>query len=747
MMRVAVRADASVEIGTGHVMRCLTLAEALKRKGAEVLFVSREHPGHLCDEAAARGCIVTRMPVISEPHTDETTDDVDLPDHAHWLGASWKQDAEETGQAIGQVFGTTDWLIVDHYALDARWEAALRRHAKRLMVIDDLADRSHDCDLLLDQNLFSNADTRYAGKVPAHCGLMLGPHYALLQPEYAELRDRIPPRDGPIRRILVYFGGADVGNLTGMAIEAFLALGRSDIDLDVVVNVSSPYAKSIRQQTAGHANIHLHSDLPTLAPLMVRADFAIGAGGATTWERCCLGLPSLVITLADNQRPIAAELARQGMIRWLGHVGEVNESNLGHVLGELLKEGLQEAWSQNCRQLVDGQGTSRVCSLLTLSPNTPLQARPARLDDEALILQWANDPLVRQNAFSTEVINAATHRTWFRKRLRDVDHCRLYVVETPDGFPIGQVRFERSEDAWEISYSLDARCRGAGLAKPLLQTAMLKLRSTELGAIIFGKVKAGNRASRHVFDGLGFESKAATQGTGGGSLSIAVCSDAGSWINADVPRLLLDWLTAGHQVTWVHAAAELPDGDICFYLSYSQIVDGATRVRYQHNLVVHASDLPCGRGMSPMTWLVLEGKDRIPVTLLEAADLVDSGDIYMQVRFELTGTELIDELRAAVTKATFHLCREFVDQFPTSAAKRVPQKGNPTFYRRRFPKDSELNVAQSLATQFNLLRVVDNDHYPAWFNHKGSRYLLKIERADDSIGDSEIKLIRNPHHR
>ncbi|CBE68845.1 MAG: UDP-2,4-diacetamido-2,4,6-trideoxy-beta-L-altropyranose hydrolase [Candidatus Methylomirabilis oxygeniifera] len=361
MSRIIIRADASLTIGMGHVMRCLTLAMALKGKGAEILFVSREHPGHLCQEIAARGCGVFRLPVMSEFRADDTTDGVNLLKHAHWLGASWEQDAEETSEAIGGIFGTVDWLIIDHYALDARWESALRSHTKRLMVIDDLADRSHDCDLLLDQNLFSNGEARYAGKVPAHCGLMLGPQYALLQPEYAELHDRVPPRDGPIRRILVYFGGADVGNLTGMAIEAFLTLGRSDIDLDVVVNGSSPHAESICQQTAGYANVHLHSGLPTLAPLMVRADLAIGAGGTTTWERCCLGLPSLVITLADNQRPIASELARRRGIRWLGHTGQVTVDAMERAIRELIEaRAALTRMSARALERVDGLGATRV---------------------------------------------------------------------------------------------------------------------------------------------------------------------------------------------------------------------------------------------------------------------------------------------------------------------------------------------------------------------------------------------------
>lgn len=360
-MKVVFRADASLTIGMGHVMRCLTLATALKGKGAEILFVSREHPGHLCQEIAARGCGVFRLPGMSGSRADDITGGVNLLKHAHWLGASWEHDAEETSEAVGRIFRTVDWLIVDHYALDARWESALRSHTKRLMVIDDLADRSHDCDLLLDQNLFGNAEARYAGKVPAHCGLMLGPHYALLQPMYGELRPRIPSREGPIRRIFIYFGGSDAGNLTGMTISACLLLGHSDIDLDVVVNANSPHAESIRRQTAGHSNIHLHSDLLTLAPLMTRADLAVGASGATTWERCCLGLPSLVITLAENQRPIAAELARRGLICWLGHVGDVTVDAIKRTIRELIEARAALArMSARASELVDGLGTTRV---------------------------------------------------------------------------------------------------------------------------------------------------------------------------------------------------------------------------------------------------------------------------------------------------------------------------------------------------------------------------------------------------
>jgi len=207
--------------------------------------------------------------------------------------------------------------------------------------------------------------TRYAGKVPADCRLLLGPEYALLQPIYAELHDRIPPREGPVRHILISFGGSDRDNLTGRALAAFLSLNRPDIDVDVVISDSSPYASEIRTQVAGHANIHLHSNLPTLAPLMARADLAIGAAGTTSWERVCLGLPALVVTLAENQRPIADGLFRSGLVRWLGHKDEVSEQGIRQVLVELIEEGIDKEWSLRCRATVDGQGLTRIGDALT----------------------------------------------------------------------------------------------------------------------------------------------------------------------------------------------------------------------------------------------------------------------------------------------------------------------------------------------------------------------------------------------
>ncbi len=225
-MYVVFRTDASHTIGTGHTIRCLTLAKALRESGAQILFICREHEGDLCNHIEEQGFAVHHL---SSPREDFISEYA--PAHAAWLGATWQEDADATVAAITSLQIKPDWLIVDHYGIDQRWEDVLRPLVDRIMVIDDLADRHHDCDLLLDQNLILDMESRYGDLVPDDCTLLLGPDYALLQPIYAELHDRIPPREGSIRRILISFGGADSNNLTGRALEAFISLNRPDIEV------------------------------------------------------------------------------------------------------------------------------------------------------------------------------------------------------------------------------------------------------------------------------------------------------------------------------------------------------------------------------------------------------------------------------------------------------------------------------------------------------------------------------------
>jgi len=460
---------------------------------------------------------------------------------------------------------------------------------------------------------------------------------------------------------------------------------------------------------------------------MLKADLAIGAGGATSWERCCLGLPSLIITMAENQKPIAAELDRQRLAHWLGDHDTVNEFSLTTALKDALDSKGMADWSNRCRNTVDAKGTERVAAIVSLTSSTQLKARPACVDDEDLLLQWAKNPLVRQNVFNRKVISPEENRDWFYKRLRDPDNCRIYVVKTVEGLPIGQVRFELTDDSWEIDFALDPVARDKGLGKNLLQAAIKVFRQSMSGGLVFGRVKKGNVVSQEVFEDFAFTPE---EEKGEESKAIAICSDSDSWMNEYIPGLLLGWLVTGHQCVWVHSSADLPGGALCFYLSYGRIVDQLTCEKYKNNLVIHASDLPSGRGWSPTSWMILEGKQSIPVTLLEVVKNVDSGPIYAQEWIELKSTSLTDQWRAELADATLRLATDFVSRFPESLNSAHCQEGEATYYAKRCPKDSELDIDKTLRDQFNLLRIVDNDNYPAYFLYTGKKFVLQIREED-----------------
>ena len=205
-------------------------------------------------------------------------------------------------------------------------------------------------------------------------------------------------------------------------------------------------------------------------------------------------------------------------------------------------------------------------------------------------------------------------------------------------------------------------------------------------------------------------------------------SDATSWLNEYIPELLMRWISDGHSILWVHDLESLPMADFCFMLGCGQIVPADKRAKYRNCLVVHESDLPQGKGWSPLTWQILEGKHRVPVTLLEADEKVDSGAIYAQRYLTFKGDELIDELRAAVGTATLELCDQFVREYPQIKETARAQVGKPTFYSRRKPDDSRLDVGSTIESQFDLFRVVDSQRYPAFFDMRGYRYIVRIAK-------------------
>lgn len=329
-MRIFIRVDSSYQMGTGHVMRCLTLAGELRQRGAEVTFICRDLPGNLAHHIREQGYAVELLLPPGDPSYA-----------AFWLQADWRTDALETAQRLMRSSPVrADCLIVDHYGIDRRWEQVIEGHVKRLMVIDDLADRPHQCSLLLDAN-GSSAKDRYQGLVPDGCVKLTGTGYTILRPEFRSAKLRLAERDGRIRRVLVFFGGTDPTGETLKALQALQQPVFAQLHADVVVGGMNCRKEAIAARCSSMPNVEYHCQIDYIAELMRKADLSIGAGGSTTWERCYLGLPSLTIVTAENQREITALVHEQGAAYRLGESAEVTVQKIEQGLSLMLANPTQ----------------------------------------------------------------------------------------------------------------------------------------------------------------------------------------------------------------------------------------------------------------------------------------------------------------------------------------------------------------------------------------------------------------------
>lgn len=325
-MNVVVRTDASLDIGTGHVMRCLVLAKSLQDKGAVVRFVCRQDIGNLCDLIEIRGFKVDRLAMS----TNEKVIDGNLQSHEA-LTSDWQEDALKTCEILETIDTKPDWLVVDHYALDIRWESTLRPLVKRILVIDDLDNRKHDCEILIDQNLHLDAGKRYLNNVPEAARLFVGPRYALLREEFSR-PSTLGRHSGKLENLLVYFGGSDPGNQTLKVLQALQMLGLESLNTTILLGPIHPNVEQIELAAKGMKNVSLIGATDKMSELMMKADLAIGTCGMAAWERCLLGLPCIVVITAENQREDASILEHVGAVINLGDAHSIEAADFSETI-------------------------------------------------------------------------------------------------------------------------------------------------------------------------------------------------------------------------------------------------------------------------------------------------------------------------------------------------------------------------------------------------------------------------------
>lgn len=357
---VIIRVDASLEIGSGHVMRCLTLADGLKAKGLKCIFICREAPGHLADIIVDRGHEVFLLKSSGERGASTKNDEIF---HSAWLKVSQEQDALDAQTFINTLPRKPVVVVVDHYAIDFRWEQVLRQTVDTIAVIDDLADRNHDCDVLVDQT-FGRDRTDYTTRVPTGCVLLCGAQYAMLRPRFSELRAASLRRRrfSNTNKILVSMGGVDQDNVTLRVLRILNNCKLpSDTEIIVVMGKSAPWVEQVtkfsecmRYQTNVRVNVN------DMAELMAASDIAIGAAGATSWERSCLGVPTVMLILAENQRYAASLLAAANAVELVA-MGELFEASLLSAIAKILNDpGYRLSMSTHAAAITDGAGIDKV---------------------------------------------------------------------------------------------------------------------------------------------------------------------------------------------------------------------------------------------------------------------------------------------------------------------------------------------------------------------------------------------------
>jgi UDP-2,4-diacetamido-2,4,6-trideoxy-beta-L-altropyranose hydrolase len=466
--RAIFRTDASVSIGGGHVRRCLVLADALAEAGWAVSFICSAAARTIVPALGRRGF------TLVEPATF---------DHAAPVQCAL--------------------LVVDDYKLDATFEAACRPWAARILVIDDLADRRHDCDVLIDQSPGRGRDA-YAGLVPEHCEFLLGPSYALIDPRFRAAR-RQRRTIGKVERIFVNFGTTDAANASAIALDA---LGRAKLGaaVDLLLGGAAPHLAALRTRiVAGAMPALVHVDVDDVASLMRRADLAIGAGGVGALERCALGVPSAILTVAPNQMANATALGAAGAALYLGDIGARPATEIAKALQALVADpARRRAMSAAAAQLVDGYGAARVRASCYAPQRAKdgrvVSLRQASFADAAAMLAWQSVPGIRQYARNPAAPTANEHERWLRAKLDDPD-C-IFNIVLHGSEPVGVLRFDRivAANAFEVSILIAAERQGSGIGGCALELGRQLLPNERIVAAIH----PDNAASIHMFERAGY---------------------------------------------------------------------------------------------------------------------------------------------------------------------------------------------------------------------------------------------------
>jgi UDP-2,4-diacetamido-2,4,6-trideoxy-beta-L-altropyranose hydrolase len=465
-MKVIFRADASVNIGLGHLKRCLSLASALRTAGAQVFFVAPASAKLVADLVDASGFIFVSF---AEPQASQALSDDRPGEVQHWQ-VSQSADAAETSAAIAPL--CPDWVIVDHYGLGSSWHDFVHKQTGAcIAAIDDLADRKLNVDVMINQNLTPDNASVYAALLPEHTRLLTGLRFAILDPCYAKAT-RHQPKEA-VHSIGIFMGGTDTDNFSLLALDACRRLAGFEGEIEIATTTANPNLAALVRTCATDSRTTLLVDSPNLAAFFSRHDLQVGAGGSATWERFCIGVPTVTLLLAANQRAVVAALQNVGA-RYLEFEADrllLSKQLANEVRALLADTKYRHDQSEKIGQLVDGLGATRIAAAML---RERLTVRLATVEDAPLMHQWRNHPSVRETSTNANPIDYQSHVTWVTQSLRHPGRCLL--LGHLGALPVGVIRFDVPDNTLsdkpqtvEVSLYLAPALLSLGLGPYLLQ--------------------------------------------------------------------------------------------------------------------------------------------------------------------------------------------------------------------------------------------------------------------------------------
>jgi UDP-2,4-diacetamido-2,4,6-trideoxy-beta-L-altropyranose hydrolase len=491
-MRIAVRVDASIASGVGHVKRSLALAHALRALGAEVVFVTRDHDidtASMIEPELFRTLKLPRSVAKSESLHAAT-----LADHRAWLGVSQAADAAQTCEVLE---GGVDWVVVDHYGIDSHWHDHVSTVLDaRVCVIDDLADRPLHCDLLVDHNLTGDHRAKYRSQIGGIRKLLGGPRFALLGPRYVSPQAcRVEPLATSIG---IFMGGADASNASSVVLRACRDIAGFVGSLEIATTSANPHLAELLALCEKSGQTRLLIDQPDLADFFSRHGLQIGAGGGASWERCRVGAPTIALVCADNQAPVVKALAEAGVVL---AVATVTPAAVGAAIARLIQDQKERLnLHERSIRLVDGLGAIRVA--LAMLADT-LELRPAMVDDAAMCHGWRNDERARHYSRDPSIVSMQDHLAWWSRSLADSRRCLL--IAHCGHRPVGCLRWDTAGSGAEVSIYLDPMLTGLGLGAKMLRAAMVWVAGNEPSIeMLEADIHPDNRSSSSAFAAAGF---------------------------------------------------------------------------------------------------------------------------------------------------------------------------------------------------------------------------------------------------